>query len=64
MTDCDRVLGQIARGEVRAGREAAREIAAKHEKAYGRTVWPKATDVAWAEAVAALDACSTKGGAG
>lgn len=34
-TDTERVLGQIARGEVRAGRDAAREIAAKAEAAYG-----------------------------
>lgn len=31
MTDADRVRGQIARGEVRAGPEAAREIARKIE---------------------------------
>ncbi|MFH9610475.1 hypothetical protein [Streptomyces sp. NPDC017448] len=33
--DHARVLGQIARGEVRAGADAAREIAARHEAAYG-----------------------------
>jgi hypothetical protein len=33
--DAERVLGQIERGEVRAGPEAAREIAAKAEAAYG-----------------------------
>ncbi|MFD3641012.1 hypothetical protein [Streptomyces griseus] len=34
-SDSARVLGQIARGEVRAGAEGAREIAARHEAAYG-----------------------------
>ncbi|MFE4717292.1 hypothetical protein ACFRLW_12860 [Streptomyces sp. NPDC056728] len=33
--DTTRVLGQIERGEVRAGADAAREIAAKAEAAYG-----------------------------
>ncbi|RLV66302.1 hypothetical protein STAN_1823 [Streptomyces sp. CBMAI 2042] len=33
--DSARVLGQIARGEVRAGAEGAREIATRHEAAYG-----------------------------
>ncbi|MEV0525990.1 hypothetical protein AB0I66_21375 [Streptomyces sp. NPDC050439] len=33
--DTERVLGQIERGEVRAGRDAAREIATKAETAYG-----------------------------
>ncbi|GAA2107553.1 hypothetical protein [Streptomyces synnematoformans] len=36
--DEERILGQIDRGEVRAGRDAAREIAARHEAAYG-DVW-------------------------
>lgn len=35
MPDHVRVLGQIERGEVRAGADAAREIAARHEAAYG-----------------------------
>lgn len=51
MTDTERVLGQIERGEVRAGPEAAREIAAKAEAASG-AAWP--TDHAWADAVSAL----------
>lgn len=38
MSDTERVLGQIERGEVRAGREAARQIAAKAQAAYG-TAW-------------------------
>lgn len=38
MADHERVLGQIERGEVRAGPDAAREIAARHEAAYG-DVW-------------------------
>ncbi|MDT0409900.1 MULTISPECIES: zinc finger domain-containing protein [Streptomyces] len=50
-TDADRVLGQIERGEVRVGPDAAREIAARHEARYG-SVWAK--DRAWAEAVADL----------
>src|SRR5690606_24736430 len=39
MSDAQRVLGQIERGEVRAGAEAARQIAAKHQAAYGDAVW-------------------------
>ncbi|MFE5681684.1 hypothetical protein [Streptomyces sp. NPDC056512] len=50
--DTTRVLGQIERGEVRAGPDAAREIAAKQEAAYG-AAWP--ADHAWAEAVAGLN---------
>lgn len=38
LTDAERVQGQIERGEVRAGPEAARQIAAQHEEAYG-DVW-------------------------
>ncbi len=34
-SDTERVLGQIERGEIRAGRDAAREIAARAEAAYG-----------------------------
>ncbi|APY88220.1 hypothetical protein DCW30_05620 [Streptomyces alfalfae] len=37
-SDAERVLGQIERGEVRAGADAAREIAARAEAAYG-DVW-------------------------
>lgn len=47
MSDSERVLGQIARGEVRAGPEAAREIAARHQEAYG-DVW----DALFADALA------------
>lgn len=39
MPDHVRVIGQIERGEVRAGRDAAREIAARHQAAYGNA-WP------------------------
>ena len=39
MRDHERVLGQIARGEVQAGPDAARAIAARHQAAYGNTVW-------------------------
>lgn len=35
MTDTERVLGQIERGEVRAGAEAARQIATRDEEQYG-----------------------------
>lgn len=55
--DAERVLGQIERGEIRCGADAAREIAARHQEAYGNTVWPD-DDFAWADAVASL-----KGGA-
>lgn len=57
--DTVRVLGQIDRGEMRCGRDAAREIAARHEEAYG-DVWqtPAATpanaDQAWADAISPL----------
>lgn len=37
-SDAERVLGQIERGEVRVGPDAAREIAARHQAAYGE-VW-------------------------
>jgi hypothetical protein len=38
-TDAERLLGQIERGEVRIGPEAAREIARRHMAAYGAEVW-------------------------
>jgi len=38
-SDAERVIGQIERGEVRAGADAAREIAARHMEAYGTAVW-------------------------
>ncbi|GGP55542.1 hypothetical protein GCM10010214_30920 [Streptomyces abikoensis] len=53
MRDWERVLGQIERGEVRVGPDAVREIAARHEAAYG-AVWSR--DAAWAKAVRALAA--------
>lgn len=65
MTDAARVLGQISRGEVQAGPEGARRIAARHEAAYG-VVWrttpaepaasaaSAAADAAWAAAITAL----------
>ena len=71
--DADRVLGQIARGEVVAGPEGARRIAAKHQGAYGNTVWgPTARttkvsraaaedlDAAWADALTALTGGNTR----
>ncbi|MEV4438207.1 hypothetical protein AB0K09_04180 [Streptomyces sp. NPDC049577] len=54
LRDWERVLGQVERGEVRAGPDAARAIAARHQAAYGSAVWPSQADVAWADAVAAL----------
>jgi hypothetical protein len=39
LRDCDRVTGQIERGEVLAGPEGARRIAARHMEAYGNAVW-------------------------
>ncbi|MFH9072737.1 hypothetical protein [Streptomyces alboflavus] len=39
-SDTERVLAQIRRGEVLAGRAGARAIAARHEAAYGQEVWP------------------------
>lgn len=53
--DVERVLGQIARGEVLAGRAGARAIAARHEAAYG-AVW--ARQAAWDDAVRALPAAA------
>jgi hypothetical protein len=35
MCDHERVLGQITRGEIAAGPDAARRIAARHQTAYG-----------------------------
>ncbi|MFF8656764.1 hypothetical protein [Streptomyces huasconensis] len=55
--DVERVLGQIERGEIRAGRDAAREIAAKAEAAYG-AAW--ATDRAWADALTSLTDTTAK----
>lgn len=43
MTDAERVLDQIQRGEIRCGREAARAIAARHQAAYGDAVWGPST---------------------
>ncbi|MFI6251456.1 hypothetical protein [Streptomyces sp. NPDC051016] len=57
--DTERVLGQIERGEIRCGRDAAREIAARHQAEYGDEVWP---DSAWAAALASLPT-NSKGGA-
>ncbi|MFJ4434572.1 hypothetical protein [Streptomyces sp. NPDC088923] len=51
LTTDQHTLGRIERGEIRAGREAAREIAARAEAAYG-DVWP--ADHAWAQAVTAV----------
>jgi hypothetical protein len=48
--DSERVLGQIQRGEIRVGPDAAREIAARHEAAYG-AAWKTPEDRAWAEAL-------------
>ncbi|WP_460071134.1 hypothetical protein [Streptomyces sp. YKOK-I1] len=52
--DTERVLGQIERGEIRCDAEAARQIAARHQAAYG--------DAVWADALASLST-TTKGDA-
>lgn len=52
--DTERILGQINRGEIRCGADAAREIAAKHQAAYGDAVWGPDKNAAWADALAAL----------
>jgi len=54
MRDCERIRGQIERGEVLAGPEGARRIAAKHEEAYGAVFARRTADEAWADAVAGL----------
>ncbi|MCX3059574.1 hypothetical protein [Streptomyces beihaiensis] len=51
-TDAARIIGQIERGEIRCGPDAAREIAARAEAAYG-AAWP--ADHAWAEALTTLN---------
>lgn len=58
-TDAARITGQIARGEVLAGPEGARRIAARHETAYG-DVWATDADRAWADAI---DSITPGGGA-
>lgn len=64
--DTVRVLGQIERGEIACGPDAARRIAARAMEAYGNAVWrtpaapaPAAepvpsSDEAWADALASL----------
>lgn len=53
--DTERVLGQISRGEIWCGPDAARAIAARHEEAYGAAFTrPTAADAAWADALAGL----------
>ncbi|MFE9127012.1 hypothetical protein ACFYOF_16605 [Streptomyces sp. NPDC007148] len=52
--DTERVLGQIERGEVLAGPEGARKIAARAMEAYGNDVWGPDPDTAWADAVTSL----------
>lgn len=46
MPDHVRVLGQIERGEIRAGADAARQIAARHEAAYGHAFTARAEGMA------------------
>lgn len=55
MSDSERVLGQIERGEVLAGPDAARRIAARHMEAYGNAVWGPDNDTAWTDAIAGLN---------
>ncbi|MFE9935896.1 hypothetical protein [Streptomyces hirsutus] len=59
--DTDRVLGQMERGEMWCGPDAARAIAARHEEAYGHAWSRPATtaDEAWAEALTALPTGTT-----
>lgn len=59
-SDTVRVLGQIERGEIRCGADAAREIAARAQAAYGDAVWgPNPDDAAWADALASLNGDTT-----
>jgi hypothetical protein len=57
--DADRVIGQIERGEVRVGPDAAREIAARHEAEYGAAFVGSPAEALrrqlWAAALASLD---------
>lgn len=58
-TDAERVLGQIQRGELRCGRDAAREIAAHQEEAYGGAFNGTPAEallktLAWADTLASL----------
>lgn len=65
--DSERILGQIERGEIACGPDAARRIAARAMEAYGNAVWggtpavpaPAAapvpsSDEEWADALAEL----------
>jgi hypothetical protein len=57
--DTERVLGQIQRGELRCGPGAAREIADRHEAAYGDAFHGSPAEallnsLAWGEALASL----------
>ena len=57
--DTERVLGQIERGELRCGRNAAREIADRQEDAYGEAFHGTPAEalrrqLAWGQAIAAL----------
>jgi hypothetical protein len=53
--DTERVLGQIERGELRCGPDAAREIAARAEEQYGAAFGRRTDDAAWADAVTSLN---------
>lgn len=55
LNDSERVLGQIERGEVWCGPDAARAIAARHQDAYGNSVWGPDNDTTWADALASLN---------
>lgn len=59
MSDADRITGQITRGEILAGPEGARRIAARHEAAYGAAFTRPAADAAWGDALTALRTTST-----
>jgi hypothetical protein len=61
-SDSDRVLGQIERGDMWCGPDAARRIAARAMDAYGNAVWGPNPDTAWADALTAVTAASDQSG--
>ncbi|MGW0131943.1 hypothetical protein [Streptomyces sp. NPDC003299] len=66
MPDHERVLGQIERGEVRVGADAAREIAARHDEAYGSAFDGTPAEALrrqlWAALLADISTTTTEGG--
>ena len=58
-SDAERVIGQIVRGEIHCGRDAARAIAARHQDAYGGAFHGTPAEallrsIAWGDVVAAM----------